>query len=129
MKNNIKVARVVDDFTVVINAGTLDGINQGNVVMIYDMDGTIVDPDTGEALGELEVVKGTGVVTNAQERFSTVVSNIEDDSPIRVLKKSNPSEMARLARSLGYSTIEQIPVKKKRFDNPSVGSLVKLVRQ
>lgn len=128
MKNDIKVARIVDDFTVVINAGTVDGISQGNVVMVYDIDGTVKDPDTGETLGELEIVKGTGVVTNAQERFSTVVSNMDDDAPIKVMKKNHPSEMARLARSFGYSTVEQIPVKKKKFENPKVGSLVKLLR-
>ena len=71
------VARVLSEYRVVINRGSLQGIEKGQRFLLYALsEEDIVDPTTGEPLGHLEIVKGTGKVVHVQERLATIESDM-----------------------------------------------------
>lgn len=129
MKDNLKVAKTIDDYTVVINAGSEDGIKNGCVVMLYEMGGMIKDPDTGEELDELEIVKGTGVVTHVQSRIATVESNMTENEPRRIVKRENPGRVTGLAKMFGSTEVEEIPIRRKPFGYIDEGCRVRIIRE
>lgn len=89
MDQTIKVAKVIDDFTIVINIGSRDDIKLGQRFLIYEVsDEEILDPDTKESLGYLEIVKGTGKVTHVQFKLSTLESCMYESSPTKKVQKN-----------------------------------------
>ncbi|HBE9404934.1 TPA: hypothetical protein KNH94_000127 [Clostridioides difficile] len=72
----IAVAKVISKHELVINKGSIDGITKDMEFLIYTVeDECIIDPITGKNLGNLEIVKGTGVPTHIQEKITTIKSN------------------------------------------------------
>ncbi len=67
-----KIAAVVDDTTLVLNAGSQMGVVEGMLFDVVAQHQEITDPDTGESLGQWEVAKARVVVTHVQEKMSTV---------------------------------------------------------
>ncbi|HCW08231.1 MAG TPA: hypothetical protein DGG95_12795 [Cytophagales bacterium] len=116
---NIRIAKVIDDYKIVINKGSNNGIQVGQRLLVYAIGEEINDPESGESLGQLEIVKGTGVVTHVQEYISTVESDRKSKSFRKIIRK--PLLAFQLA---GEEEIinpsETIP-----FDEPKVGDLVK----
>lgn len=70
-----KVLKVIDDYTIVINKGSNDGVTPGCRFLIYHLGEEIIDPDTGDGLGELEIVCGEGRPEHIQERITTIKSS------------------------------------------------------
>ena len=92
------VVKVIDHYKLAINRGKHNVIRQGQRMMVYYIDDEeILDPNTGESLGSLELVRGTGRVIFVQDKISI----IESDKIIDKLGKRLP------------------------FENPQVGDLVK----
>jgi hypothetical protein len=65
-----KVAKILDDKTLVLNVGRASGVTQGTVFCIYAPVDDVTDPDTGESLGAWEAVKGYVQATHPQERLT-----------------------------------------------------------
>ena len=66
-----KIARVLNTREVAINKGTDNGVEIGMVFKILSTKGSeIKDPDTGESLGSVELVKTTIKVIAVQERIA-----------------------------------------------------------
>lgn len=78
--SNAKVVNVNAPSEVVINRGRADGLREGQMVLIYAVGKEIVDPDTNESLGRLEVVRGKGKVVHLQQRMATV-ENVDRSKP------------------------------------------------
>lgn len=117
-----KVAKVLDEFTVVINKGANDGIKKGQKFLIYNLAEEIIDPDKNESLGSLEIVRGTGKVTHLQETMATLGSDMTNDLGRSVRRFKRPS----LAAFFGPEEIEEtIPAQTIPFNNVQVGDLVK----
>lgn len=66
-----KIAKIVDEYTVILNVGSKDGVKEGMTFVIFDQGDEVMDPDTGESLGQWEIVKGRVMVSHVQERIST----------------------------------------------------------
>lgn len=49
-----KVADIVDEYTVVVNIGSTDGVKETHRFGIYTESDPIEDPETGEELGKIE---------------------------------------------------------------------------
>ena len=119
-----KVVKILDDgYKIVINAGTNKGIKLGQHYMVYALsDFEILDPDTKESLGYLEIVKGTGKVVHIQEKLATIESDLyEVSQPTKIIRK-NPM--------YGFGTTEEERISQREhlpFDNPQIGDLVKQV--
>lgn len=89
----------------------------------------IKDPDTGDDLDELEIVKGTGVVIHVQPHIATVESNMTEDEPRRIVKKDNPGLATGLVKIFGSAEVEEIPMHRKPFDYFSKGCRVRIIRE
>lgn len=67
-----KVVKVLSPTELVINVGSADGVNSYDKFLVYAEGEEIRDPDTGEMLGRLEIVKGKAEVVHIQERITTI---------------------------------------------------------
>jgi len=113
------VVRIVNRYTLVINRGHVNGIKNGQRFLIYRLsEDEITDPETGENLGRLETVKGTGTVIHAQERISTVESD-KRGSPTKSIIRRNPLFAYGVEEMITPSD-EIIP-----FHDPQVGDRAK----
>ena len=66
-----KVARVLNSREVAINKGSDDGVKVGMIFKILSTKGSeIKDPDTGERLGSVDLIKTSVKVTVMQERIA-----------------------------------------------------------
>jgi len=120
------VAKVVDDFTLVLNRGFSHGVKEGARFLIYGLGDEIRDPETKETLGKLEIVRGIGVALHVQESICTVQSakSRRPAPTVRTIKKDPRGAWAFLS---GEETVEErqgepslVP-----FDNPQVGDIAK----
>ncbi len=112
------IAEVIDEYKLVMNRGKLNNIEKGQEMLVYRLsEEEIKDPDTGDSLGYLELVIGTGKVIYVQEKMSI----IESDKSERILPKDP------LLTTLNNPSLEQILGKSKKlpFDNPQIGDKVK----
>ncbi len=86
------VVKIIDENKVVINRGSTDGIKTGQRFLIYKLeDDPIKDPETGEDLGYLEVIRGTGKIIHVQGRLSTIESDKTEQPEKRIIKRRNPA--------------------------------------
>lgn len=68
----MKVAKIISTKQLVINAGSKEGLKEGDELEIIDKisDEPVKDPETGENLGYLNVLKGTVVVSRVFPKMS-----------------------------------------------------------
>lgn len=71
----LKIAKVVSDYHVILNAGARDDVAVGMEFVIFSLGEQVTDPDTGEDLGQIELVKGTVEVDHVQDGMARAVSN------------------------------------------------------
>lgn len=116
------VAKVNDEYTLVINRGSDHGVTKGDHFLVYYVDPEeLKDPDTGESLGNLEIIRGTGTATHVQPRMTTIKSN-------RVVSKGRIiRRQTGLLASLSGEVVEEPEKEAMPFDEPSVGDKVKPV--
>lgn len=69
-----KVAQQINPIQVAINRGSSDGVDLGDKFLIYRMGDEVLDPDTGESLGPIEIVIGRAKATHVQEKIATLES-------------------------------------------------------
>jgi hypothetical protein len=103
------VAKVIDEYTVIINKGSTDGVRDGARFLIYGLGDEILDPETNESLGNLELVRGIGSAIHVQEKMATIKS-AKTKSPTPTIKtvKRSPRGMGHsLIGVLGDETIEE----------------------
>ena len=117
-----KVIKVIDNFTIVINKGSESDVKKGDICLIYSVGEELFDPDNGESLGELEIVKGQGKVIHVQEKISTIESS--EIKTTRTVKKPNINSWTQFLNQEeeSFDTIK-IP-----FNNVEVGDFVKKIR-
>ncbi|MFW2579109.1 hypothetical protein ACN5PC_04045 [Aliarcobacter butzleri] len=81
-----KVIKIVDEYKIAINKGSLDGVNKSDKFIIFKKGEELFDPDTNESLGFLEIPKLKMKVFNIQEKMTLLESNetiIETDRKIK----------------------------------------------
>lgn len=77
MSKIFKVAEIIDDYTLVINAGENQNIKENQRFLIFSLDGKeVYDPDTKELLGCLETTKGTATATSVLEKMTVIKSDM-----------------------------------------------------
>jgi hypothetical protein len=86
-----KVVKVLDKYTVVINAGSERGVRVGKVFLLVGIGEEILDPDTNEPLGKLEILRGKACVSHVQDRMATLRSSeFEKQADVREIKRIRP---------------------------------------
>lgn len=119
------VAKIIDYHNVVLNRGSADGVRIGNKFLIFGIGEDIKDPESGDSLGSLEIVKGVGTVSHVQEKISVLTSSKKQDvlSPTRIIKR----QPNRLGYITGFVETEEIIEQHSGnspllpFDGPEVG--------
>jgi len=82
------IVTVIDDYKVVINRGSQNNIKKNQRFLIYGLsDNDLIDPETGNSLGRLEIVRGTGLATHVQERLTTISSDMKRISSRKTVRK------------------------------------------
>jgi hypothetical protein len=127
---NGKIARILDEFTVVLNIGSRHGVKEGQVYLIYEEGEPIPDPDNpSETLGTLEIPKGRVKVTNVQENISLAKSDLW-----REVRSEPFGSLAVLANLYGHTETKRVPLKvdatnplKPKSPQVRVGDLVRLI--
>lgn len=123
MKPIFKVAEILNDYSVVINAGENYSLKINQRFLIVDPNGApIFDPDTKEHLGNLERIVGTGTVKQLYSKMAVV----DSDMSISSGTSSAVSAAARAMTIVAFqNTEENTYANYKPFDNPKVGHLAK----
>lgn len=70
MNDKFRVIRIIDDTSLVVNCGLEDGVKKGDKMQICGVGATIVDPETKEELGHLDIVKAKLNVSEVYEKMS-----------------------------------------------------------
>lgn len=105
------IAQILDSYTIVLNRGSRDGVKRDMRFAIYYVSADeIIDPETNEPLGQVELFKGYGRVFSVQEKLSVLKSD-----------RYSTGIWATLAalKSQGHDTLP--------FDNPRVGDKAKYI--
>ena len=124
MEKQLKVVSVLDNYRVALNAGLNQGIKIGQRYLIYSLGNEeIIDPDTNESLGFLEIVKGTGEVIHVQEKLCTIES-VEYRTRPKTIKRNIPNRF-----NMFPSYEEEIEPEDEQlpFDHPVIGDFAKRV--
>ena len=111
MSKEAKVVKVLSPNEIVVNLGSADGVDSTSRFLVFTLGGELKDPDTGESLGVLEIVRGRGEAKHVQERLTTVRS---------IERNINQAATRPLLGVPGAN--DPAP-----FDNVSVGDLVRLL--
>lgn len=117
-----RVIKVIDDYTVVINRGKEHGLESFFRVLVYFVDPEeLVDPETKESLGNLEIVRGTGKPIHIQDKMATIKSDRILPRP-KTIRKNGPYSIL-----MGTEIIEEGPSESLPFDRPQVGDKAKII--
>ena len=68
------IIKVIDEYTVVLNKGSTSGVTRGSSFLIVEVGEELIDPETGNNLGNLELTKGWCAPTHIQENMCTILS-------------------------------------------------------
>lgn len=112
-----KVAKIVDDNTIVMSAGSTKGVKVGQRVLVFRIGDAIVDPDTKEPLGHVELPVGRGTVIHVQELLSTVAGDKDVSGPV-----TQPDAVMKFL----YGPQGPAPAIRLPFQELTVGDLVRI---
>ena len=121
-----KIAAILSRTRVVINRGSLNGVEKGDSFLIYTQIGPFYDPDTKENLGTTTELWGRVSVTTVEDRFCVAETGYEHKGPLW--------NQIVLSNMFG-STTERIilPVREEQIQTGltkiQVGFLAKLVKK
>src|SRR5690625_60907 len=120
------VAKIIDGYSVVINKGRIDGVSKGDRYLIYGIGDEVADPENGESLGNLELVRGTGRVTHVQERIATIQSD-QFEKPTITLRKNRRNDPSLTLLGGTNETVEEVANNPSRleFADPAEGDRVR----
>lgn len=114
------VAKVIeDDFQVVLNRGSAQGVRRGDQYLIIHEMGQVRDPETGEDLGALRLTRGRGQITSVQEKFS-ILESIESKATSRSPREKS---QVRLLGQIGFIANYQQEMMPAPFNKPMEGDI------
>lgn len=76
-----KVAQILDASQLVLNVGAEHGVTPGLRFVVYEEGNEVKDPETGQTLGSLELVKGVVEALHVQDRITLAVTP-KTDRPV-----------------------------------------------
>lgn len=114
------VVKVINDFTLTINRGSIHDISEGDKFLVYAIDKEeLIDPETNESLGHLELIRGTGIASHVQDKMTTIKSNRYINGG-RIIRRQSGALAV-----IGGETIEESGKELMPFDEPQKGDMVK----
>lgn len=131
LKKSIKIAKIQNPYTLILNQGSKDGVEEGQRYQVYSIGEEIFDPDTKKSLGNIEIIKGTGRISHLQESMSILSSDMKSEA-LRSFKKTTPGRfdvtgLSMLTNPWKVEVEEELPSKKIAFSKPNIGDLVRKI--
>lgn len=129
------VAAIKDEYTVVLNIGAKDKVEEGMKFIIYSEGEEIIDPKSKESLGKFENVKAKVKAINVAENYSTARSDEYESITIDPFGLNNVSLLANTFSVYSKEINKKLPLDeeaKKSFlkcDNDSVVRVGDIVKQ
>lgn len=143
LKADIRLAKIVHvaeaghtaggSVEVVINRGSRHGVKMGDQFLVFGIGPHIADPDTGEDLGVLELVRGRGKVVHVQEQLATLrtINRRRTRGSTKRITREPAWATAGLSGMLGglaaVTEEELSPEEEVPFDSVQLGDLAKPV--
>lgn len=121
-----KIAQIIDEYTVVINRGRENGVEEGMRFIIYEMGDEIIDPDTKQPLGNFEIVKLKVKVINVNIKFSTAISDEIIDAPSSFGSLSRLS-ISSLTKELPLDSETRLKLIRPRREGVTIGDSVRQI--
>ncbi|AOV07902.1 hypothetical protein [Sporosarcina ureilytica] len=130
---DFKVVKIVDEYLIVVDYGLKHDASEGDILEVIKIGEEVVDPDTSDSLGTLDIIKARVKVKNAYEHMSLCISNekIASNSSLG----NFGSTLAALSEGLSSTQIKALKVNTKQISGGydessdltiSVGDLVKV---
>lgn len=115
-----KVVQIISPYKVVINGGSDAGLKKGQRFLVYALGEIVKDPDSGEDLEQIEIVKGSGVLTHLQKKIATIESDMENKRPTTIRRRPPLGGMRHILGETEEIRREYVP-----FEEPQIGDLVR----
>jgi serine/threonine protein kinase len=112
-----RVAHVESRYRLIINRGSVHGIQIGQKMRIYAYEKEIKDPLTEEIIGYSEIETGIGKIIRVREKISFLQSN-------KVYPKFEPSSLPSPLNNISDQFRKSIEGNLVPFNNPEVGDRV-----
>jgi hypothetical protein len=93
-----KVVKILNRYEVVINLGAEDGVKESDEFVVFAQGEEVMDPDTGESLGILEIVRGEALVKHVQPKITTLRSKQGEESSPAPFDGVRVGDLARASR-------------------------------
>ncbi|MDE2792095.1 MAG: hypothetical protein OXI81_16960 [Paracoccaceae bacterium] len=125
--NEARIAHVLSGYKFVINRGSRDGVKVGQKYLVFSLGDSILDPESGNDLGVLEIVRGRAQVTHVQEQMSTLESTDVENLPgtIKRVKRNSTSGIWAFTGVPSEEVIEEGSSTSKVSINAEVGDLAR----
>ncbi len=117
-----KVISIIDDYRIVINKGLDDGVTMQAKFLVYRLGNNMVDPDTGENLGVLEIVCGEGKPEHIQEKITTLRTSKTIIKKSKTIKKSPYGGLFGESEETYDPELIEVP-----FDNVDIKCIVRQI--
>jgi len=95
-----KIAKILDEYRVIINRGAADGVKAGMCFVIFSEVDEVSDPETGRSLGRWEMVKGRLAAGHVQEHMAVCSP---EEPPANPQEKRDPSTNVLSAQMIAVS--------------------------
>lgn len=121
-----KVIRVLSPMEIVINLGASHGITGESRFIVFETGDEVTDPDSGESLGQLEIVKGKAEAKHVQEKMSTLRS-LESKKVVRDRLRPHPPGLPSFSFNNfpQFETVTEEVEVSAPFDDVKEGDLVR----
>lgn len=92
MDNTYKIIRILNDMEIVINGGHDNDLQEGDLLEIFVVGEEIIDPDTSESLGTLDIIKGKVEIKTLYPKMALCKSaefiKVKESSPLEQMTKT-----------------------------------------
>jgi hypothetical protein len=120
------VAKVIDSTAIIIAAGADNGVREGMEFVIYDLSETIRDPESGEDLGRLELVKGRVFAEHVQDKMTVARTRPTQTSYSSRVMSIEDFHRAAIAAALSAPTREQLKIAGSSPTSPETDRTVRV---
>lgn len=122
----VEVLNPNDPREVVVNRGTAHSVFDGQRVVVFARGKEVVDPDTGDSLGTLEILRGRGEVVHTQEKMCTIRCTEMRRVQKERLRKKIPGVLNSLSAVIEpFEYVTDAVETEVPFENVKVGDLVR----
>ena len=93
MAKQLRVAEVLSQSAIVINAGQDEKIENGHEFVVYERGPEVVDPETKESLGHLDIKKGRFVAVDVQPNLT--IARLQRHTVTKARRRPDPLNSLR----------------------------------